>query len=122
MGTISLYSAFPSVPVGCGSGCIVSPVRLLRFPLHPYTASESSDHDSLRTFRKGLVDEIEVAASLASSQSVVSMRRQFHLSLQAVRGILLAADPQKITHQRPVRPQFRDGKRLLPTLDSPCQY
>jgi hypothetical protein len=51
----------------------------------------------LRTFRKGLVDEIEVAASLASSESVVSMRRQFHVSLQVVRGMLLAADPQKIT-------------------------
>jgi hypothetical protein len=67
------------------------------FHIRPFPVLQSDD-DSLRTFREGLVDEIKVAASLASSESVVSMRRQFHVPLQVVRGVLLAADPQKTTH------------------------
>jgi hypothetical protein len=53
------------------------------FYIRPFPVLQSDD-DSLRTFREGLVDEIKVAASLASSESVVSMRRQFDVSFQGV--------------------------------------
>jgi hypothetical protein len=51
-GDYFLYSASPSTPVRCGTGRILSPVRLLRFSLRPDTASESSDDDSPEDFQE----------------------------------------------------------------------